>query len=143
MQRRIEVLRHIERQYMKEGAARLGMHPLEGMLLHLVDSRGPVRQEDLSAWTGGDKGRVARTLAGMEASGLVERRVSPSCRREKQVTLTREGGRMVEEIHRLMDEWNEICYAGFTQEEREAYSQLLNRIVDNAVSYRQKGARNG
>ena len=143
MQRRIEVLRRIERQYMKEGAARLGMHPLAGMLLHLVDTRGPMRQEDLSAWTGVDKGRVARTLAGMEASGLVERRVSPSCRREKQVTLTEEGCRAVEQIHRLMADWNEICYAGFTQEEREEYSRLLNRIVDNAVSYRQKGARNG
>lgn len=143
MQRRVEVLRHLERQYMKEGAARLGMRPLAGLFLHLVDTRGPIRQEDLSVWTGVDKGRVARTLAEMEEAGVVKRRVSPSCRREKQVALTEEGRRAAEQVHRLIEEWNEICYAGFTEEERETFARLLDRIVDNAVSYRQKGERNG
>lgn len=144
MQYEIEVLRRLERQYVREQVSSLDLQPPAGLILHLLDQCGPLRQEDLAIRMELDKGQVARLAAQLEEGGLITRPVSPSCRREKLVTLTPQGQALAARIRQMLDRWSEICYRGFTPEERTTHQALLQRIMTNAVQFKRgEGRRYG
>ena len=138
MQDRIEIFRRVERQYLRDRLGPLGLQPLDGMVLGLADREGPIRQEDLAVQMALDKGAVARSVARLEALGLVARAVSPRCRREKLVSLTPAGEAACRAIGGVMEEWNRVCYRGFTPEERARYDGFLTRIVENVMRFRRE-----
>lgn len=141
MQYQIEVLRRLERQYIRDQVSALGLQPPAGLILHLLERNGPLRQEDLATQMELDKGQVARLAAQLEEGGLITRPVSPSCRREKLLTLTLQGAALAQRIHQVLDRWSEVCYQGFTPEEREAHQDFLQRIVSNAVQFKRGECR--
>lgn len=144
MQRQTELLRRLERQYIRRRVVAMGLQPIEGHMLHLLDLCGELRQEDIAHKFGIDKGSVARAAAHLEELGLVRRQVSDQCRREKLVALTEEGQAMAARIQQVMDDWEEIGYQGFTPEERALYEGFLMRIAQNAVEFkRREGEHNG
>lgn len=138
MQDRIEIFRRVERQYMREKLEALGLQTVDGMVLRLVARKGSMRQEDIVHWIVLDKGTVARAVARLEAKGLVERAVPSQCRREKLVSLTEEGNRVWQTLEEILQEWNHICYQGFTPEEREEYDAFLTRITRNVVEFKRE-----
>ena len=91
MQDQVEHIRRIERQYLRDHLGALHLQMVDGMVIHLLFRRGPLRQEDIVQWIVMDKGSVARSLARLEDMGLVVRTVSDQCRREKQAALTPTG----------------------------------------------------
>ena len=143
MSDRIEVLRRIERQYLRDQLGDLDLQTLDGMVLHLLARRGSVRQEDIAQWIVMDKGAVARSVARLEELGLVERTVSDQCRREKWVALTPDGTDAAAHIDRVLATWDEIRFRGFTEDERVLYESFLDRITENVTQYRQGGTHNG
>lgn len=118
MLRRIDMLRRWEHQYVREQLRELALFPAEGVLLRLLDQPGPMRQEELAAATAIDKSGVARLVARLEEEGLILRQISPQCRRVKLVRLTEKGRQTAAQIHRILEQWEDICYQGFTPEER-------------------------
>lgn len=136
MQDRIEIFRRVERQYMRDRLAGLGLQAVDGMVLRLVGRKGSMRQEDIVRWIVLDKGTVARAVARLEERSLVERAVSPRCRREKLVSLTPAGEKVWQALEEIVREWNGICYQGFTPEERAEYDAFLTRITENVVQFR-------
>ena len=85
-----------------------------------------------------DKAAVSRAVARLEELGLVERTVSPRCRREKLVSLTPAGAEAFRQVQETLGEWYGICYRGFTPEERERYDGFLTRIVENVMQFRKE-----
>ena len=136
MQDRIEIYRRLERQYLRDKMGGLGLQPLDGMVARLLERRGSMRQEDIVHRIVLDKGAVARAVARLEARGLVERTVPSQCRREKLVSLTPAGEAACREIDRVLEEWNRICYQGFSPEERAEYDAFLTRITENVAQFK-------
>lgn len=133
MPRRMELLRRLERQYLRRRMCAMGLQGLEGFVLHLLHTEGQQRQEDIALTFSVDKGGVARAVARLEELTLVRRQVSDRCRREKLVALTQAGQVMAGRIQQVMDQWDEISYRGFTEEERALFDSFLNRIAENAM----------
>lgn len=138
MQDRIEIFRRVERQYLRDRLGAMELQAMDGMVLGLADREGPIRQEDLAVQLVLDKGAVARSVARLEELGLVERAVSPRCRREKLVSLTPAGRKAAGAVREALREWNRICYRGFTPAERAQYDGFLTRIVENVMQFRRE-----
>ena len=139
MQDQVELIRRIERQYLRDHLSALHLQMVDGMVIHLLFRRGPLRQEDIAQWIVADKGAVARSLARLEAMGLVVRTVSDQCRREKQAALTPSGEQTASQIRQVLQNWGRIRYQGFSPEERAQYESFLIRICENVQQYKQGG----
>ena len=70
--------------------------------------------------------------------GLVRRLINEKNKRQKFVSLTVRGNQVLEEIHRISGRWDEICFAGFTEEERGQQQDYLRRIAENAIEYKHR-----
>ena len=138
MQDKVEIFRRVERQYLRDRLGALGLQMVDGMVLRLTAREGPIRQEDMVIRLVVDKGAVARAVTRLEELGLVERTVSPRCRREKLVSLTPAGAEAFRQVQETLGEWYGICYRGFTPEERERYDGFLTRIVENVMQFRKE-----
>lgn len=79
----------------------------------------------------------------MGALGLVERAVSDRCRREKLVSPTPEGLMLAGAIQQSVDEWNAVCFQGFSPQERALFTDLFTRITQNAMEYKQGEKEHG
>lgn len=143
MQGRKDVFRRIERQYFRDRMSELGLSTVEGMLVRALGQQGETRQEDLVVNMVLDKGAVARAMAHLEQLDLVQRTVSGQCRREKLVYLTAAGAEKAGEIRQIMEEWNRVCYHGFTPEERALFEQFLTRVTENVRQYKQGESKHG
>lgn len=85
-----------------------------------------------------DKSQIARHLAYLEEHGYVTR--SPGA--DKRVLLvypTPKAEQILPAIREVFRDWNEWLIAGFTPEEQELFSSLMERAKDRAVSYVQGG----
>lgn len=138
MRDQVEVFRRVERQYMKDRLCSADLQMPDALVIRLLRRTGQLRQEDIAQDIVLDKGTVARAVARLEERGLVERVVSPKSRREKLVSLTEPGEQVCREIETVMQEWNDICYRGFTSREREECDAFLARITDNVVQFRRE-----
>lgn len=136
MQDRVDVFRRVERQYLRDRLGDKGLQVLDSMVIRLLARLGRMRQEDIVHKLVLDKSVVARTLARLEEEGLVERAVSDRCRREKLVSLTQAGLESYQYIERVLEEWKEICYRGFSTREREQYDAFLSRITENVTQFK-------
>lgn len=67
----------------------------------------------------------------LEKQGLVERRPVPSDRRANQVWLTEEGKTIVELLRKEGREHEQQATKGMSQEEIDAVSQGLDKIIEN------------
>ena len=144
MSERLEILRRIERQYLRDRLGELELQMVDAYVLRLLARQtDALRQEDIAQWIVLDKGSVARSVARLEKRGLIARTVSDQCRREKRVALTTAGADANARISRILDTWNAIRYQGFTEDERFLYESFLERITENVTQYRQGGTHNG
>ena len=138
VQDRIEIYRRVERQYLRDKLGALSLQTVDGMVLRLAAREGRMCQEDIAKRVVLDKGAVARAVARLEERGLVERVVPDRCRREKLVSLTPAGEDVFQAIETALQEWNRICYQGFSPEERAEYDAFLTRITENVVKFKRE-----
>lgn len=143
MQDRVEIYRRVERQYIRDRLGDMGLQAVDGMVVGLLARAGQLRQEDMVHRLVLDKGAVARSVARLEELGLAERTVSDRCRREKLVSLTPAGQEAYGRIQRVLEEWNQICYQGFSPREREEYDSFLTRITQNVTRFKWDGMERG
>ena len=56
--------------------------------------------------------------------------------RQKLVSLTSQGRQVLSGIDRIFEEWDAVCFSGFTEQERCLYQDFVKRIAENAMEYR-------
>ena len=132
-----DIFRRLERQYYRDRMGALGLSTVEGMLLRALSRQGQVRQEDLVTQLVLDKGAVARALGRLEAEGLVERTVSLRCRREKLVSPTPAGLALAKDIQQALEDWNAVCFRGFSSQEQGLFTDFFARMTENVRNYKQ------
>jgi DNA-binding MarR family transcriptional regulator len=131
------IYRRCELWFIRRELEQFGLQPLEGkIIMFLQDNQ--CTQEDIGAHFDLDKGRIARNLSELEEKGLVRRLINEKNKRQKFVSLTVRGNQVLEEIHRISGRWDEICFAGFTEEERGQQQDYLRRIAENAIEYKHR-----
>lgn len=86
---------------------------------------------ELARRIGVEKPTIVRSLARMEAAGLVERRPDPVDGRLVRVWLTDRGRALHEIVPALEDEIVERALDGFTGDERRQFAGYLRRLLAN------------
>jgi len=89
-------------------------------------------QETISRDLFYDKGTTARSLARLEAAGLVTRQVSPTDRRRHRVFITGRGRKALLRLDEVLDVWNSCLTEGLTAAEAAACRALMERVANNA-----------
>lgn len=131
------IYRRCELLYIRCQLECYGLQPLEGKALFFL-RRNCCTQEEIGRHFDMDKGRITRALSELEERGLVSRTVNERNKRQKLVTLTAKGEQMVFEIEGVFQKWDDICYEGFTEEERRLHHDFVKRIAQNAMEYRHR-----
>lgn len=138
------IYRRSELFFIRSRLEQYGLTPLEGKVLHRLDSGG-CGQEDLGVFFEIDKGRMAKVLSALEERQLICRGVNEKNRRQKLVSLSPDGIRMVEYMKKVFTEWDQLCFQGFSGEEKQLYMEFIRRIAENVMGCRrvQGGNYNG
>ena len=74
---------------------------------------------------------VSGLLSRLEKKGFIEFRPDPADRRCKRIYILPKGHACHETIHRIIQENEAKVVAGFTDEEKELFAQLLRRSIAN------------
>ena len=104
------------------------------MLMHISEYPN-VSQRDLAEHLRISAATVAVTLKKLEKGGYIQRKVDKQDNRYNQICLTEMGSQIVKESVRIFQEIERAMFAGFSSEDRDAMSSLLNRISDNLENY--------
>ena len=137
----ISIIRRGELSFIRNKQEEFGLNPLEGRLIRILMGNC-YSQEELGGCLDIDKGRIAKTIFSLEEKGLIRREVNEKNRRQKLVSLTEKGIEMYETIAHIYEEWDDICYEGFTEEERKQSHEFIKRISANVLEYKKENGGN-
>ena len=103
------------------------------LLMVLSRTEKNISQRDLAEMLNITPAAVAVTLKKMEKMGLVNRMVAEHDNRYNQVVLTDKGKKIVKESRKIFQHVDEKMFAGFSEEELDAFEEYLNRIKENLI----------
>lgn len=102
-----------------------------GILMYLFNNDG-VNQDNICTHFVMDKGTVAKSAARLEENGYIKRQINAKNKREKNIYLTSSGKEIAISIKEAMQEWDNKCLSGLTEDEINLFSILSQKISDNA-----------
>jgi DNA-binding MarR family transcriptional regulator len=103
--------------------------------LRELRQRDGVNQVDLASRTGQDRNNLSRTLDILESKSLVARDVCSSDKRNSLVYITDEGRLLHEGAYKAVNEYRQILFRGFSQDEVDTFSIMIRRLSENLSSF--------
>lgn len=116
------------RALVAEALAAEGLKLWHHVALSAVRDLGPVAQADLGRAIALDPKDLVGVLNDLQGAGLVVRRPDPADRRKNAVSLTAEGGRLLDRCETAAREANDTLLAPLSAAERAQFLTLLARI---------------
>ncbi|MCC3775467.1 MarR family winged helix-turn-helix transcriptional regulator [Streptomyces sp. UNOB3_S3] len=110
---------------------RVGLHPGQELVMMQLWELGPQRQTDLVRLLDSDAATMTRTVKRLESAGFVRRCPSPTDKRATIIEPTPASQALRREVERIWDELESLTAHGFTDEEREAAADVLDRFEAN------------
>jgi DNA-binding MarR family transcriptional regulator len=104
------------------------------LVLNTVAQGQPRSQLALAQQLAVDKTAMTYLLDELETAGLVTRRPDPADRRARQVAVTAEGSRLLEEFARRLEAAEAKVLSPLTSAERTTLRELLGRVANAAQS---------
>lgn len=137
--RKINLVSRCQSSYLADKLKDTGLMPCyHGYVLTICRKPG-ISQEELSRVLCVNKSNVTRTLAQMEERGFVDRRSSPQDKRILQVYPTDKLLELLPQVRQMAREWNTYLTEEISEAEMEVFQQVLDRIVERATEYAEKG----
>lgn len=94
-----------------------------------------ISQDELADMIYINKSNVTRQLSALEENGYITRSLRESDRRVTEVYPTRKALDILPEIKEFLHIWNEYITSDLTEEEKQQFFTLLERIADKAKLY--------
>lgn len=132
--RRLSIIHRLSMAYLSGPLSELGIARGKIPFLMKILSCEGIVQEDLSTYLCIDRSATARALQQLEDEGLVFREEDRLDRRRKKVYPTSRAKLLQGEFVAILKAHNEILFAGFDDEERRMFMDMLNRVVENLQS---------
>lgn len=99
------------------------------LVLSILWDESPVNVKKLVTELSLDTGTISPLLKRMETNDLIKRTRSELDQREVFISLTDKSVAMKDELYQVTDIINEVSL--FTEEERETFSRLLSKLIEN------------
>lgn len=109
------------------------LRPHQHIYIFHVCKRPGISQEQLAKIICVNKSNVTRQLSQLEKDGYVKRTPDEYDRRIMQVYPTQKAQAIYPEITSVMAEWNGLLLKELTEEEKEFFKAILERITKKAV----------
>ncbi|GII76994.1 MarR family transcriptional regulator [Sphaerisporangium rufum] len=119
---------HVLRTRMAAALAEVGLTTrMHCVLVHaLEEERTQIQLAEIGDM---DKTTMVVTVDALEKAGLAERRPSATDRRARIIAVTPEGARVAERSRRIVDRVHEQVLAALTEQEREVFLRVMDRLV--------------
>ncbi len=118
----------------EQRAERVGLTLAQCKILSCLVRQEGISQTQLAKLTALEPMAVVRLLDGMEADGLLERRLDKVDRRIKKLFLSARAGSVLEEIWKIAEATRSETFSGFSEEERIQFMQQLERLHINLLT---------
>lgn len=105
------------------------------VVLLVVDQVPGISQGRLIPFLQTDKANVAKLLKEMEEKDLLERREGEGDLRIKNCHLTLKSSALMPELKKIMKDWEEQCFSGITETEKEVFLKVSRQIGYNLTGY--------
>ena len=111
----------------------LGLSPGQPKILEMLKQLEGCTQKELAKACDVEPATITSILPNMEKSDLIKREaiVYDAGKRAFRVSLTEKGKAMEGEVTRIFDEIEALSFKGFTEEEKEIFLSLLERVNRN------------
>ncbi|MBU3654458.1 MAG: winged helix-turn-helix transcriptional regulator [Limnohabitans sp.] len=106
----------------------------EGRCLATVGAFEPMSIMALADKGNLNKGQASRAAQGLVDLGLIAKTGDPEDGRGIQLTLTAKGRRLWKKTMDLIDQRNQAIFGCLSAQERQTFSQLLDRLVEHNVN---------
>lgn len=97
-------------------------------LAALAFSDGPIATIELAERMAVQWPSLIRTLDGLEAEGLIERKINPADKRSRRVTITDKGLAVFRQVKAVLDPTRAALLEGFSDDELRVAERLLDRF---------------
>ncbi|WP_294007405.1 MarR family winged helix-turn-helix transcriptional regulator [uncultured Methanobrevibacter sp.] len=105
------------------------------MTLEFIYNHENVIQKDLARLFHRNQSTITRSIDKLENKGFVERIHDDNNKKNNIIILTTKGQKAVEEINSFKKDLEKDLVYNFTENEREIFKKLLNRLIHNFNSY--------
>ena len=116
----------------------LGLCGMAHMVLFPLFHHDRLRQEEIAKILVADKSVIARDVKSLLKAGYVKRSRDPEDGRAYLVELTPKGRDLWDKIHAVHRLENNAMEKGFTSEERQQFTQFLERVLANLSAFVQE-----
>lgn len=131
----ITEITRISVQYRTDAFAPMGLKACHGSYLQEICSRPGISQEQLAERICINKSNVARQAAALEEGGFIERRPCDTDRRIMRLFPTDKTLRLLPEINRIMDSWQEQLTQDLSRDEQALLEIMLLKMRRRATAY--------
>jgi len=125
----IRRLQQIQVAVFMSECAELEITPVQWGILTIVSEYPGVGQIEISEELGLDRSNVANVVDRLVNRGLLRQKTSPADRRKKEITLTKAGEKVVEQVETIAARAQRKILSALTESEREMFVSLLTRLV--------------
>lgn len=112
---------------------KLDLSPGQPKVLSRLRYQEGYLQKELAALCHVEPATMVVLLSNMERRGMIRKEVDhvSGGKRAFRIYLTDEGRKLAEQVDRIVEEIEEKCFEGFSEEEKEQFVSLLERMTDN------------
>lgn len=101
-------------------------------ILRALDVKNGINQEHIRHRSHLDKATIAKAIKPLVREGYIQRTKNPDDRRSYRISLTNKGREIMPVLKQAIRTWTDILTAGFTDEEKRIFDDLLKRMSENA-----------
>jgi DNA-binding MarR family transcriptional regulator len=106
----------------------LGIGPKQAVILRYLADHGPSSAAEISRTTITDPAATCRTLEAMIRKGWILQQEHPDDRRRYQVSLSRKGAKLVDELRATVRKSSQKIFKPLSEKERTSFHEYLLRI---------------
>jgi len=123
---------HVLKNYLKKQFIEAGVEisPAQMGILFLLKQKNGRSMSELSNVLSIDNSAITGLVDRMENAGFLERKANPYDRRQYVISITEKGLQEGERAKRLSNRINDEIKSGFTSDEIQAFSRVLNSFFE-------------
>lgn len=106
-------------------------------ILFVLWKRDHLTVSEISELTLLAKNTVSIVINGMVEKGIVQREINPDNRRQTIISLTDYARSLHDQYEKVSKQITDLVYTGFTEEEKDAFENYLDRILHTLICYEQ------
>ncbi|MFR3687729.1 MAG: MarR family winged helix-turn-helix transcriptional regulator [Enterococcus sp.] len=120
----------LQQNFIVERLKTLHLNSLQSRSLSFIAMHPGSIQRDLANYLGKQQATITNILKVLEEKQLIYREIPKNNERQKNIYLTPDGEKMVEQVQAIFKELGKLVEAAFTMEEKQQFEVFLKRTED-------------